>query len=1572
MDANLPDEGDYQQHAAEIKIPSLPKGYYVILASDNKDFSTDNRGVAYASFWTTRISYISRNSQDGNMEVYVLDRDKGTPAKGVIAKAFSREYEYQSRSYVNKPVGSYTSDETGYFSIPPQSNLTRSFYLEFNLGDDQFYTDNYFYIYPPGPPEKSRISTHFFTDRSIYRPGQTVYFKGIVLEVTGSRSEIKPDFTTVVVFYDANGQKVSELAMTTNEFGSFNGTFTAPAGGLTGEMSIRNESGSTGFSVEEYKRPRFKVEIDPLEGSYKLNETVSVNGKALNYNGSAVDQAEVKYRVVRSARFPGWPGRWSWFPSIPETEITSGTAVTNADGSFSLTFKAIPDPQADKKYQPVFNYRVFIDVTDMTGEVRSAEEGLAVGYQSLILGVEMPDKINIRDVKDYRLTATNLNGQPLETQGKITLYLMDAPDRLTRERSWDRPDVFLFSKEEFLKDFPFDIYDNEDDPETWTKMEMMLEQGFNSTKDTVFSFRDPESMPQGEYLLLLESTDIYGEKVEVKKYFTVYDPAVKSMPNYHPFWYVMLNNSGEPGETVSLLVGTAEKNALLLYEVENDGKLISRQWMPLSEAKTRLDIVIKEEYRGNFFVNLAFVKGNHSYQVTEKITVPFTNRQLRITAETFRDKITPGMDEEWRLRITGMNGEKVAAELLASMYDASLDVFREHGWYFDLNPYRYTTGNWQVNNAFPRADSRFMKQRPQTDLLPFSQNYDRLNWFGFNYYGSPLLRTGMMELRMKNAMPSMDGAMADEVVEKRSSGDADILTQEAAPADTQAKIPEMPLRSNFNETAFFFPSLMTDEKGDVILKFTVPESLTAWKMMAMAYTKDLKTGMLVKEAVSSKELMVMTNAPRFFREGDRVSFSAKLVSLSEKNLDGQVTAEFFDAYTMEPVDELLENRMISRNFSIEKGWSAVFYWEIVIPEGMSAIVCRVKAMAGEFGDGEEIVVPVLPNRMLVTETLPLPISKKGTKSFKFTKLIESASSNTLKNYRLTLEFTSNPAWYAVQALPYMAENPHESSDGIFTRYYANTLASWIANSNPKIRKVFESWKNQSPDALLSNLEKNQELKSVLLSETPWVMEAKNETERKKRIALLFDLNRMANEQQSALAKLRQFQSPNGGWSWFEGMPDNRYITQLIVTGIGRLHHLGVIELQREPELISMIQRSFRYLDDRIREDYDYVKKHYKDKIDEDHLGHTQVQYLYAYSYLKDFVSINPNNREAFEYYRGQAAKYWTGQNKYIQGMIALSLSRLEMQEVPVAIIKSLKENALFSDEMGMYWREPGGYFWHEAPVERQAMLIEAFSEVTNDRDAVEQMKIWLLKQKQTQDWKTSRATSDAIYALLLRGTDLLASSQLVEVTLGEEKIDPLTMDGVEVQAGTGYFQVSKSGSEIKSEMGNVKVVKKDEGIAWGAVYWQYYENLDKITSAATPLSLERELYVEKNTPSGPVLEPIRDKSTLKTGDRVISRVIIRVDRDMEYVHMKDMRAAAFEPVSVLSGYRWQGGLGYYESIRDASVNFYFDYLRKGTYVFEYKLNVTQKGEFSNGITSIQCLYAPEFAAHSEGVRVTVE
>jgi hypothetical protein len=973
---------------------------------------------------------------------------------------------------------------------------------------------------------------------------------------------------------------------------------------------------------------------------------------------------------------------------------------------------------------------------------------------------------------------------------------------------------------------------------------------------------------------------------------------------------------------------------------------------------------------------------------------------LDIEFESFRNKLLPGQQEEWKIKIKDKKGEKIAAEMVATLYDASLDEFRMNSWYFNVLNYKYSGAYWNSYYNFTTCQSDYYADL-QENLSEKYYNYDQLNWFGYpqvsygwgygngeGYHGktrmSMALDGAIVQEESESAPPSppADSNKGDKTItgeENQNRRDGKKEPNKNDPKAGEIKEEEgkdpgrsVQIRKNFNETAFFFPQLQTNDKGEIIIKFTIPEALTKWKMMGLAHTKDLKSGMIEKELVTQKDLMVMPNAPRFFREGDTIYFSAKVSNISDRDLSGEVSLELFDATTMKAADELLNNKAKNQKFDAKKGQSTSLNWKIFIQNGIDAITYRLIARSGNYSDGEEMAIPVLSNRMLVTESLPLPINGKQSKQFKFDKLLNSGNSSTIRNYKLTLEFTSNPAWYAVQALPYLMEYPYECSEQTFNRYYANSIASYIANSNPKIKKVFDSWKNFTPDALLSNLEKNQELKNLILEETPWVLQAKSESERKQRIALLFDLNTMSNELQKALSKLEKKQTSNGGFAWFDGMPDDRYITQYIVTGFGHLDHIGVIKCKEDQKIWNILYKAITYLDARNREDFDYIKKYYPKDMDKNHIGYYNIQYLYARSYFLDKLEISSANKEAFNYFSDQTKKYWNSFNNYHKGMIALALKRMNMPEVPGKIINSLKETALHSDEMGMYWRDmEGGYYWYQAPIETQSLLIECFDEVANDQNSVEELKIWLLKQKQTQDWKTTKATAEACYALLLKGSDNLASDKQVEITMGDMKIDPTKMDNVKVEAGTGYFKTSWSGGDIKPEFGNIKVKKTDDGVAWGAIYWQYFEQLDKITSAETPIKIEKKLFVEKNSPTGPVIDPVTDKSVLKIGDKIKVRIVIKVDRDMEYVHMKDMRASGFEPTNVISQYKWQDGLGYYESTKDAATNFFFSYLPKGTYVFEYPMFVTHKGYFSNGITTIQCMYAPEFSSHSEGIRVKV-
>ena len=610
--------------------------------------------------------------------------------------------------------------------------------------------------------------------------------------------------------------------------------------------------------------------------------------------------------------------------------------------------------------------------------------------------------------------------------------------------------------------------------------------------------------------------------------------------------------------------------------------------------------------------------------------------------------------------------------------------------------------------------------------------------------------------------------------------------------------------------------------------------------------------------------------------------------------------------------------------------------------------------------------------------MPMPIRGNQSKTFSFDKLKNSSSSSTLKHHRYTVEFTSNPAWYALQAMPYMMEYPYECAEQTFTRYYSNAIATHVLNSNPKIQKVIEDWGNNSPDAFLSNLQKNEELKSVILEETPWVLNAKSEEQTKRNLSILLDMERMSKELNKALGKTIKNQSVNGGFPWFPGMRESRYITQHIMTGMGHLDHLGVKEVKQDSRVWNMVKKGIDYLDGEIVKDYKNAKRWDPDYLINQHIGYNQIQYLYARSYFT-ILPMNRQTQEAVKYYKEQAVKYWLTFNIYGEGMLALAAHRFEMKDLASNIVKSLKDRSIQHDEFGMYWKDYQiGYYWYQAPIETQALMIEMFDEVANDQESVEELKIWLLKQKQTTHWKTTKQTTESVYALLLKGTDLLASDELVQVVVGGDEIKLMDEPNVEnpfevrAEAGTGYFKTAWTKDQVKSKMGDVKVTKNDEGIAWGAAYWQYFEDLDKITFAETNLKLEKQLFTVNLSQEGEKLKPINDNNLLKVGQKVRVRIELRTDRNLEYVHMKDMRASAFEPINVLSSHRYQDGLGYYQATKDAATNFFFDYIPKGTYVFEYDLRVQHKGDFSNGITTIQCMYAPEFTSHSEGIRVKVE
>jgi hypothetical protein len=1356
-------------------------------------------------------------------------------------------------------------------------------------------------------------------------------------------------------------------------------------------MQLYTYHGSTYVSVEEYKRPKFQVEMLPFTGSYVLNDTVEVSGKAVAFAGSMISDAKVRYRIVRK---PIWRGWWYYYFPAVEYQMAEGNTITNEKGEFDIKFVALPDLTRKKSNFLYFEYQIFIDVTDLNGETQSSQKSMVVGSSALEISLGLEEFVDIEKAGSTTINTKNVNGEFLPAKGEIKIYKLKSLDNALRERMWPNPDEFIYSKSEWNTLFPGNVYLQENNLRKREKDSLLVTQSFNTAESKEINLSLMKNWKPGVYVAESYSVDAFGNPVEWKNYFTLYSLKSDMLPDQDIDWFVPVQTTAEVGETVKFLIGSAVKDTKILYEIEHLGVISEKMWLEPKGLQKYIEIPVKEAYRGNFSVHFTFIKNNRIYQHDITINVPRTNKMLDISFETFRDKLYPGQDEEWKIKIKGKNGEKVAAELMATLYDASLDKFRANQWYFNIYNSYYSTLNWKTATFGFGKSIAVSKDLNKYVGMPY-RSFDYLNWFGFSYYpynryyDYEIKTEALEDMSIDDGVKKKNGGRKKKVLPIRANkanGDDDpVVEAEEGPSDelVGGEVNEKPaetdfsnvqIRTNFNETAFFYPHLQTNEEGEVIVKFKIPESLTTWKMMGFAHTKDVKYGSVGNELKTQKDLMVLPNDPRFFRQNDEIVFPVKISNLSKDNLKGTARLELFDAITMKPIEGIFSKKeVVDKNFEVNAGGNIVVKWTLNIPDNISAVTYKVMAKSGNFSDGEQKPLPVLTNRMLVTESLPLPIRGKQTKDYELTKLVKSKKSASLKNFKLTLEFSSNPAWYAIQALPYIMEYPYECNEQTFSRLYANTIASFIANSNPKVKRVFDSWKDTpGSESFLSNLEKNQELKSVLLEETPWVFNATNEQERKKRVGLLFDLNRMSDELGRARTKLIKGQSSNGGWPWFDGMPESRYITQHIVNGFGHLDHLGIKTVREDDKIWNMLTKAIDYLDDRIVDDYEWLKKNYKkEELEKNQLSYTAIHYLYGRSFFRD-IAVPKRSKEAYDYYLKQSEKYWLSEDLYAKGMIALYLNRYDKKAIAQDIVKSLREFSTETEEMGMYWKTNiGGYYWYQAPIETQALLIEVFNEVANNQPDVESLKVWLLKQKQTQDWKTTKATTEAIYALLLTGLNWLESDEMVKIKLGDEIIDPKKMDDVKIEAGTGYFKKAWNGDEIKSEMGKVQLEKNDAGIAWGGLYWQYFEDLDKITPHETPLKLNKKLFVERITDRGKLIEAIEKKTKLIVGDKVIVRIELRVDRDMEYVHMKDMRASGFEPINVFSQYKYQDGLGYYESTKDAATNFFMHWLPKGTYVFEYPLRVTHQGDFSNGVTSIQCMYAPEFTSHSEGVRVNV-
>ena len=1551
---------DYRQRQVMVPAAADQKpGFYALLASASADFSTEDNQVSATTLWVSPLALITRQAPEG-AEGFVLDALSGEPIAGATVEVWNADDNgHWKRESINKKT-----DAMGFFEEKAKNRAT----LFFVKHGETAVASAQMHLWQ-SQRELDPIKTYLFTDRSIYRPGQTIRFKGIHSHADTEKNDYHtlPNKTLTIRLRDMNGEEVEAVEVTTNERGGFSGAFTAPKGRVTGSMTI--EEGIHGFasiSMEEYKRPKFQVTLEAPKEAAKLGEFVVLAGKAESYAGAAIDGAEVRWRVTREARWPGWLSWCGWF--FPPTdqgakEIANGVAKTGVDGGFEMRFTAEPDLSVEEKAEPSFVYTVHADVTDTAGETRSGSKGVTVGYTALKAELSAENWQTITKPVTVKIHTTTLDGEVLAANGTVTVHRLRAPEKTHRPRlegrSWQPR-----TKAETEPDLS--------DPNQWPLGEVVQSDEFQSDENGEAKLE--VKLGAGEYRAVLETKDRFGRAVTALLPIRVVDPTSKTFPIRIPHHFAAENWTLEPGESLEAIWGTGYETGRAFIEIEHRDEIVKRFWTEPGRTQQTISFPVTEKERGGFTLRITQIRENRAHLTSRNVSVPWKNKEYSLRWERMRDKLEPGAKETWTLVVEGAAKDE-PVEMVAAMYDASLDAFLPHDWpgglfafYFDYSR-RYS----QFQNVW-NPDFRSVAQWRFDDEegTPEWRHFPGLLWETNRRYSAMSKRGGLSHTIDRSAgiamvadtfaAPAPAEAPAPASAAPAAGGAMTTATraENATPDPSSAPIDwsQVGARKNLDETAFFFPHLLADERGTVRLEFTMPEALTTWKFLGFAHDRQLRSGLLTGETVTAKDLMVQPNPPRFLREGDLVEFTVKVTNKATSPAKGKVRLEFSDAASLKSADAALGNTSPEQDLDLPANESRTYSWRVQVPDGQGFLQYRAVASTGTVSDGEESWLPVLSRRILLTESITLPIREAGEKTFTLPKLLDSAKSDTLQHQSLTAQVVSQPAWYAVQSLPYLMEYPHECAEQVFNRLYANALARHIANSNPKIRRVFDLWREAQPEALDSPLLKNEELKSVLIEETPWLRDAKDETQARKNVGILFEANRLESETKATLAKLEAMQIDNGAWPWFPGGRENEFITLYLVSGFGRLGNLGVAIDD------NLALRALDRLDAWIAERH---QECLRDKVDR--FGSTEALYLYARSFFLERRPIPVEHQPAIDFFRKLAKKDWPSLPRLSQAHIALGLKRFGDQETPAAIVASLLERSVNDEELGRSWRDTEQHWWwYRAPIETQAMMIEAFREIAQDQKTADDCRVWLLKQRQTQAWPSTKSTADAIYALLLGGDDLLGSDALVSLSLGGTEVKP-----EKVEAGTGFYEKRFTATEVRPEMGTVTLTKPDKGVSWGSLHWQYLEDIAKVTPHGdNPLTLKKSLFIKSNGKGGPELKPLADGAALKPGDELVTRVELRTDRDLEYVHLKDQRGSGTEPVNVLSSWRFQDGLAYYESTRDTASHFFIEYLPKGTYVFETSVRVQLRGEYQSGVAEIQCLYAPEFNSHSGSVALKVE
>ncbi|MET1258571.1 MG2 domain-containing protein [Flagellimonas sp. DF-77] len=1759
---SLPPREDFFQTSTEIDFDPLPIGHYHLVASGVENPIRPEQIFGYQKIQVTELAMLSFNNED-KLKIQVLDRKHGHP---VVNAKISIDDLDKVENGETDTYGSYSvsrsKEETKYIDVVASRGPDT-----IRIRDYRLYQNRIEVIENKKEEHWAKLS--LFLDRSIYRPGQTLYFKGLLSEKIGTRIRAVPDTWVTVFIYDSNYQDLKEFRLKTNEYGSVQGHYDIPLNVPTGEFTIELdedygtddededpywekiddfEMAEIEFMVEEYKRPRFEVSFKKRNQSNVLGDSIKLKGSAIAFFGAPVKNGEVKYSITR--KIESFLGTQSY---DQETQpIDYKVIKTDKNGGFEISFLAVPDSTYSATQQPVFKFNVKADVIDVNGETRTGETTLRLGYHNLEVSTGLASSIAKDEPQTISFSSKNLNGEPIASEIEVSIFELQEPGFVFRKKPWGIPAAQILEKNQYRKLFPNEPYDSLDLKENWTKGKVVYRTKLKIEGNGSVPLPVLNNWKTGSYSMVAKAHDGHKDTVMIERIFDLFDPLAPHRSTQDIFEYKIINSAFKADGFVQLLFSSKADSVQSFLKAIYDGQVILDTLVQVGKKGSYVKIPIAADFNDKIFFQIHFVKYNTVFAEDFSVALPDVPQRLTFETQTFRNRLDPGNKETWRFKISGPDAEPARAEVLATMYDASLDAFKEHQW-------DYRVGYLNYKRSFvPRINEHYFFSLARThkfwdsrkgNVSHFLKNHYRLNWFGLNFSNTEFrqkayLKTILQEKKTYvdtkgkivgivtdsdglplpgvniyidgtsigtqtdfdgfytidakknsvliftyigqkdvsvlvsksktiNVLMTEDASALEEVVvtaqgikrdayplgysvdyttangishsiERGLSGKAAgvAITQAAGASGTAKRVVIRGLnsinandralfivdgvpfvfeegnaeeilletediedisvikgsaatelygslgkngvvlittkkgaeralkiepRTNLKETAFFHPNLETDSDGFVSVEFDSPQALTKWRFMMLAHTKAVELGKFERTAITQKELNVIPNYPRFLRVRDTLVFSSKIINLSSVSQVGSINLQLFNANTGMPLNAMIIEKNTSQPFVIPSNGDTNVSWKLSIPRDVDAIEFKVVATAGKISDGESTILPVLSDKVLITQSTPILALPNSIKKVEFEQLGRTGPTSK-ENHRLILEYTSNPAWSAIKSLPYLIEFPYECAEQTFSKFYANAITQYIIEHESKIAEVFEAWKKM--DGSKSPLQKNQELKSILVEESPWAMEAVNESENLAKLGALFENNALLEKRALAINKLEELQLESGGFPWFSGGAANTFITRHIVAGFGHLQHLKVVDA-KSYEIQSLLNNALVFLDNGFIKDHNV---RLEKNIHSIRLRSDEIHYFYARSFFLESHPISEELESIQSTYLEVFKKDWNQTSLFNKAMIALILNRHGYGGHSKKIMSAIVEQAVDSKENGMYWKEnKAGWRWSRAPIETQALIIEAAAELGAGVKNINAMKLWLLKNKKTHQWETTKSTAEAIYALLLQGSDWLSISDNTTISIGGQKVQSKTSEHAQKEAGTGYLKLVWNKKEINSEMAVVEIQNKSKVAGLGGFYWQYFETLDNLSASPKgPLTVHKQLFLEEVSTQGTRFVPIHKNMELNPGDMIKVRLEIRSNESIEFVHLKDLRASGLEPIDVLSGHKRQGRLRYYQSTRDVATHFFFDYLPKGSHVLEYNLRVNNRGDFAIGLATIQSMYAPEFSGNSNSGRLLVQ